>query len=332
LFDKIKNPIRFQGSLKKQNYFEGWYFKQVSADEKNVISFIPGISLLNDDPHCFVQYIFLKFEPDGRSVMTSGYCRYPVGSFRFQDDPFKIEVGGNVFTESFLSVHLEDGSIKITGRLEYGRFTPIRQSFTMPNIMGYFAYIPGMECYHGIISMEHCMDGILEITGRSVDFGRGKGYLEKDWGTSFPEKYIWIQCNLFKNNTTSILLSIAKIPFLHMAFQGFLANITMDGKEYRFATYNSSRMRMESVTDRSARITMENKAAKIEVEALIQQPGELIAPEKGKMKIRIKEELSGVIHFTLYDKQTRKTYTDVGRIAGIEIVGYTEPMKIVRSI
>lgn len=89
---------------------------------------------------------------------------------------------------------------------------------------------------------------------------------------------------------------------------------------------------MESVTDRSARITMENKAAKIEVEALIKQPGELIAPEKGKMKIRIKEELSGMIHFTLYDKQTRKAYTDVGRIAGIEIVGYTEPIEIVRSI
>ena len=322
MFDKIKNPILFQGDLKKRNYFEGWYFKQVSEDERNVISFIPGISLREDDPHCFIQYIFLQIDSDGRSVMKSGYCRYPLDSFKIQDRPFRIDVSGNLFTESFVSIHLKDGPVEISGRLDYGRFTPIRQSFSMPNIMGYFAYIPRMECYHGIISMEHTVSGKLAILGGSIDFGHGKGYLEKDWGTSFPEKYIWIQCNLFKNSTTSMLLSVAKIPFIHRSFQGFLANITTNGKEYRFATYNGSRMCVESVTDRTVKVVMESRRAKIEVEALIQQPAELIAPEKGKMKIRIKEELSGIIHFTLTDKQTGQSYVDDGRIAGIEIVGY----------
>ena len=46
---KIRYPILFQGNLKKKNYFEGWYYKQVSKDEKEVISFIPGISLFDND-------------------------------------------------------------------------------------------------------------------------------------------------------------------------------------------------------------------------------------------------------------------------------------------
>lgn len=42
---KRKNPEMFQGNKKKKNYFEGWYFKMVSADDSSIISVIPGVSL-----------------------------------------------------------------------------------------------------------------------------------------------------------------------------------------------------------------------------------------------------------------------------------------------
>ena len=42
---RIYKPEVFQGNLKRKKYFEGWYFKHVSKDLKNVWSFIPGISL-----------------------------------------------------------------------------------------------------------------------------------------------------------------------------------------------------------------------------------------------------------------------------------------------
>lgn len=48
-------PEVFQGNLKKKNYFEGWYFKNVTQDLSCTLSIIPGISLVENDPHAFIQ-------------------------------------------------------------------------------------------------------------------------------------------------------------------------------------------------------------------------------------------------------------------------------------
>ena len=61
MFQKINNPIIFQGSLKKKNYFEGWYYKMVSADKNYSLALIPGISLNKDNSHVFIQ-VFLTYK------------------------------------------------------------------------------------------------------------------------------------------------------------------------------------------------------------------------------------------------------------------------------
>ena len=40
----IKEPLLYQGKHRKGNYFEGWYFKHVSADLKTTVSVIPGMA------------------------------------------------------------------------------------------------------------------------------------------------------------------------------------------------------------------------------------------------------------------------------------------------
>ena len=44
-----------------------------------------------------------------------------------------------------------------------------------------------MECYHGIVSMDHTVNGLIEINNEKIDFSEGRGYIEKDWGRSFPQ-------------------------------------------------------------------------------------------------------------------------------------------------
>ncbi len=68
MFEKIKNPILFQGHLKKRNYFEGWYYKQVTADQKTSLSFIPGVSLNKNDSHSFIQYILVTTDEFGKKL------------------------------------------------------------------------------------------------------------------------------------------------------------------------------------------------------------------------------------------------------------------------
>ena len=49
--------------------------------------------------------------------------------------------------------------------------------------------------------MNHTVNGVLMINNEEIDINNGKGYIEKDWGTSFPKKYIWIQVTISKTKT-----------------------------------------------------------------------------------------------------------------------------------
>lgn len=321
-FNKIKHPLLFQGNEHIKNYFEGWYFKQVSSNEKNVISFIPGISLFGNELHSFIQYIFVRSDEANNKTIKSGYVRYPIKAFSCENSPFALQVENNVFTEAMVSINIVDSNIKIQGTLKLDSFTPLKNSILMPNIMGYFAYIPKMECYHGIVSMNHTVHGVLKINDEEIDFNNGKGYIEKDWGTSFPEKYIWIQSNNFSNKTISVICSIANIPFMKKSFLGYICNIVIDGTEYRFATYNQSKLNIENIENGRIVIFLENNRASLKLEAKIKASGELIAPQLGKMEKVIKEGLSGDVKVYLYNKESRIAYEEVGTMAGIEIVGF----------
>lgn len=319
---KIKSPLIFQGNNRSKEYFEGWYYRQVSKDNKRVICFIPGISLFENDAHCFVQYIFVSLDENNKKTIKTGYVKYAIEDFKFNNSPFRVQIGSNVFTESMVSVKLLDNNINIEGALKLGSFTPIEKSIFMPNIMGFFAYIPKMECYHGVISMNHEVNGRVRINDEEVNLNNGKGYIEKDWGSSFPKKYIWIQCNNFKNRSISIFCSIAHIPFMKGSFLGYISNLVVDGREFRFATYNNSKLNIKSVTNENILILLENNKVKVEIEAKLTETGELIAPKGGKMQEIIKEESSGEVKIHLYHKESGIVYEDKGCMAGIEIVGF----------
>ena len=96
----IQNPILFQGRNKRNAYFEGWYFKQVSNDLKSVISIIPGISLDKRDAHSFIQLIANRSHGDVEDhPLTTEYFRFPLEAFKYQDKPFSIQIGENHFSE-----------------------------------------------------------------------------------------------------------------------------------------------------------------------------------------------------------------------------------------
>ena len=50
------NPGSYHGTNKKPPFFEGWYYKLVSADEKQKIAIIPGV-ILGKEAHAFIQVL-----------------------------------------------------------------------------------------------------------------------------------------------------------------------------------------------------------------------------------------------------------------------------------
>lgn len=290
---RIKTPILYQGINKWKNYFEGWYFKQVSEDGRTVISIIPGISLGENDPHCFIQVITTRESEDNlkNSSLMTEYFRFRLDEFKYLDDPFSIEIRENIFSETGVSLLLESETIKIEGQINFGPLLGIVKNLRQPGIMGFFGYIPNMECFHEIISMSHFLEGTLELNGEKIQFENGKGYIEKDWGISFPKSYLWIQSNHFDGTDAAFMCSVAHIPFLVGSFKGFICNLCLDGTEYRFAIYNGSRLELLEFSSSYTRLILRRRGLVLKIEASMELGGLLKSPHLGAMSCQIKEGL-----------------------------------------
>ena len=308
----IWNPELYHGWGKKKRFFEGWYYKIVSKDEKSAFAFIPGVAMdQNGNKQAFIQFL------DGIKS-TSQYIKFPFEEFRANPKKHIIEIDKNRFTTNSINLNLQN----IKGELRFDSVTPWSNSFFSPGIMGPFSFIPFMECYHGIISMNHSIKGELIIKGKKIDFTGGRGYTEKDWGHSFPIGYVWMQSNHFSKPEISFKCSIAKIPFKIFSFNGFIAGLWLKNKLIEFTTYNFSKVKKCKINEREVEIKIENPKYILEVLVLRSKTATLAAPIQGFMDAKIDESMTSQIQVKLIEMKTKKTlFDDVGKNAGCEVAG-----------
>ncbi len=317
---KYWKPEVYHGRHAETPFFEGWYFKMVDSMTSRPVAIIPGIILNGgrEHSHAFIQVL------DGASG-KSHYFRFPTDEFSASQDYLDIRIGKNYFSEKGMEIELTSGKMTVRGQLTFSERWPWPVSLFSPGIMGWYAFVPGMECFHGVISMNHHLDGWLDIDGEHIGYQNGYGYMEKDWGRSFPQAYIWMQSNHFGYENTSITLSIATIPWRGSSFRGFLAGFLFEGRLYRFATYLSTRLTRLEVNENLIYVEFESKKniLKVETDFTPANPGGvLLAPYEGKMAPRLSESLTSRINVKLYNKKSRELlFSGAGECAGIETNG-----------
>lgn len=309
----IKNPQLFQGEEylnKKKNYFEGWYFKNINC--QNGISFIPGINIDDTAQKAFIQIITNE---------ESYFVNYTMKDFSFNHNPFCIKIGNNSFSKEAIEIDIEDKSqnLKIYGNIKYSNSKNINTNAFAPNIMGPFSYIPFMECNHAIISMQNTIKGCIHINDKMLCFDNNKGYIEKDWGYSFPKSYIWCQGNNFQKTNASFMLSIADIPFKLFTFKGIICALLIDNKEFKFTTYNNTKLIKCEIKENSFNITLKRNLYILNIKSKYNRGLKLAAPIKGKMTKDIFESISASVTVTL-KKKKEIIFCDTSNMCGLEIV------------
>lgn len=217
IISKLFNPEVFQGKYKSKNYFEGWYYKIVSKDELNSFAFIPGIAYdKSGNDHGFIQII------DSINYRTE-YFKFPISDFAYSEKELDVSMGQNKFTKDSIYIELGEEDYPVTGALEFYDIESFPKKITRPGIMGPFSFAPFMECYHGVVNIHQKIRGSLVINHKEIDFTDGYGYIEKDWGRSFPKWWVWLQSNHFNEKDASLMFAIAEIPWLGNYFTGFLS-------------------------------------------------------------------------------------------------------------
>jgi hypothetical protein len=318
---RIWNPGWFQGDLKNKQYFEGWYYKLVNADTSRILAVIPGISLGKEENYPFIQLI------NGRTGNTH-FIQYSMSDVQFARDDFRISIDDNHFYSNGLKLDIRRGELAFSGELEFKNMVVYPVTTLSPGVMGWYRFVPTMECYHGILSMNHSISGSLEISGKTVDFTGGKGYLEKDWGKSMPIAWIWIQSNHFQRQDMSVSFSIANIPWKKSAFTGFLIIVSIGDRFYRFTTYNRSRIIKLLEKDGTVVFEVENRHYRLSVEAISEKTGNLMAPVEGVMERTIHESIGAKVNLKLMHRDGSIIIEDSGDPAGMEIAG---EMKILQK-
>lgn len=309
----MKSLVPFQGRHANAPYFEGWYFKITDPESGSVFALIPGVSLGQQgaDSHSFIQYI------DGTSG-KSGYCRFPLDAFKTQDHPFRIEIAGNVFSLEEMKIDLKDDHIHAD--LLFSGITPWEGSLFAPGAMGPFAYIPGMECNHHVVSFHHSVSGILNWGKKKNVYRDARGYIEKDWGHSFPSAWIWMQCNGFQEKDVSLMVSIATVPWMFSSFKGFIIILHCKGKRFDFATWNFSSIKRLEISESQVLIEVRNPRQTLHILASRKRSGTLQAPVMGKMVRPISESVSSEVEIRLFEG-TNSLFHGRGFQAGLEVVG-----------
>lgn len=286
----------------KKDAFEGYYFKHTF--EHISINFIVGFSTSN--PHSFIQVI-------ESTPMSSKYYTFKLDEMEISNDPFYIKIKNNFFSFEKIIVDLDE----YKGKVSYYSLTKLEKFLFFNNIMGPFVMLPNMKCNHAIISMDHEIKVDLTIRDKKY-LTTGRGYIEKDYGKTFPENYVWIHSNDFLKEKASLFFSIATIPYMGFTFDGVICNFIYDNKEYRFATYNRAKYYVNDVTDNMFYITLTKGNVKLNIKATTMGHAKLVAPTNGLMIRKIKEGLNGEVEIRL-TIDGKEVYSDVSTFGAIEL-------------
>ena len=304
------HPDMYHGWGRNNSYFEGWYFKIVDATEQNVFAVIPGISKgMDGRHHAFIQVL------DGKACRAT-YHDFGTDAFNPSESEFHLHLGANSFSASHIALDLPE----LKGRIDFQNPTPWPKMLGAPGIMGWYSFVPFMECYHGVVSLHHHLAGGMEVHGQKTDFSGGIGYIEKDWGVSFPRSWIWMQSNHFQQDEKICLMaSVAHIPWRGSYFIGYIVGFQWGEKLYRFATYTGAKMKA-ALGEKTVTLAFRDRRYRLEITGE-QAPGaKLVSPISGDMTGKVNESMQGVLQVRFFEKETL-LFEGTGRNAGLEIAG-----------
>jgi tocopherol cyclase len=302
----IWHPENFHGENKK-NFFEGWYFKNTDSQKKYVFAAIPGVSI-GDDSHSFIQII------DNNNF--SKYYRFKLEDFKYTNNPFSVTIGNNFFSLERLILNLDN----ISADLNFENIRPWPVSLFNPGAMGPYGFLKFLECYHGILSFNHNIKGSVIVRGEQKDYENGNGYIEKDWGRSFPKSWIWASSNNFEDYDASFSLSIANVPFGKSYFVGFIMGLYLNGEIYKFTTYNGAKIYDLMIKENIITFKAKRKNYYLNVRIKKGEGKILLAPKNGNMTGRVNESLNSEINI-VFKKYNNIIFSSKGIHAGLEVNG-----------
>ena len=314
----VFNPDLYHGHRRRRNFFEGWYFKLVDANQEEVFAFIPGLikGKKAEHSHSFIHLI------DGSKAFMH-YLKLPVEEFSAARDKFAVKVADSSFSLQSLELNVDEPEFSVQGQLAFSRVSKWPDSFLSPGSMGPYNFLPRMQCYSQVCAMDMALSGQLTANGRTVNLDGGRGYVEKNWGSAFPYSWIWVQANSFPS-PASISCSLGHIPMpLGTSFRGFLIGLMVEDEFFEFTTANRSKVHIQ-LSGADIVLQAMNKKYLLTMATATREESfiTLLGPRDGQMVPLLQENLQGRVSVKLQRRGDNKIlFQETSNCAGIECGG-----------
>ena len=133
-----------------------------------------------------------------------------------------------------------------------------------------------------------------------------------------------MQANQFAQSGTSLVASVAIIPWLFSSFRGFIVGLWHDGRLHRFATYTGAKIERLTIDDAYVEWTLADRGQRLELRAERRRGGILHAPVRSQMHRRVEETLDARVHVRLTERSGRVVFEGDAGCAGLEVHGDLE--------
>lgn len=252
----------YHGNQSTLSYFEGWYFRLTLPEIEQTFAFMYSIQdPLGDQPNsggavqiigtneaylCRIFPNVQKFFADKHNLIFGHWSKTNLETQAKLLSP--REFNTHIIEGYQATANLNQGSIYDPVRDEYCRWEyqikpvygwgnsqqPQQSSAGLLSSLAIFE--PGWQ-----ITMAHGLaTGSIEWRGKRYQFANAPAYSEKNWGSSFPQKWFWLNCNSFNDENDLALTAGGGIrQVLWWQEEVALIGIHYQGKFYEFAPWNS---------------------------------------------------------------------------------------------
>jgi hypothetical protein len=302
MLEKYK-PNSIRGNFERNKYFEGWFQKVYSKEHNASFILIYGYATQNSDDHFgFLQVLIPNQEPE--------IAYFPKNEVSCDIEQHIFRMGKNLMTTELIRIDINGLRIDLN-------FKNSQLSRTFKNSMGYAYFIPNLPCYHSVLTTAQNVSGEIQHNGVYYTLNNAMGYLEKNWGTTFPESYFWIHAVDPNNPARSLLFSKAKIVWLGKTYIKHVGYLCLDGQQIELRELKNFSVSNSNVSPENQIIQMRSASAQIDLSLDYGREVVFHGPKDGALSRLIQHKTDVKIEVLLNYENRKHKYQMVGNYEDI---------------
>jgi len=297
-------PTLLQGNLDRKQYFEGWFQKVYSADHNASFIIIYGFATGHTaDKMGFIQLHIPQHKPQMFTFHKS--------EIQCDSHQHRVQFRDNIFSKNEIKIHTSEIDLNLSVKANQ-----IKSEYN--NTMGNYYLIPNLPCYHAVVEELHHLSGEIRCFDTQYVLSNAKGYLEKNWGISFPDKYIWLHAFDPNNPQNQILFSQADIKWLGKSFLKHVGYIKFLDTTIDLRRLKKCHISYERINDKEESIVITAQSIRIEIVVYLNEKVHFIGPQNGLMNRTIVHFNDVVFLCTLFQNGLKKEFNLIGNFENIK--------------